>query len=168
MSYLQQRLHEKINGKEELPKKVYRIPKKSAKKIAQEAAEKPVNTELDRWYSAMRKMMTGRCEICGGKTEKHNDNSFKKSIHHLFPKRKNQFPSVATHIFNRLELCFYDNSCHANLENGSITLESIKKENPQAWDIIIRRATLVRPSMTEEEKNRIPEAIMKDVENFFW
>src|SRR5688572_6665827 len=104
----------KLKEQAKLPKeeKAYRIPRKSAKKIAQEK-DPQVKTDaadLERWFQARDKEAIGFCLHCGGKTCKGNPKYYKFSIAHLLPKRF--FKSVKTHPLNWLELCYFGSSCH--------------------------------------------------------
>ncbi len=165
MSYLDERRNMKMFGKPPKEKKVYKIPKVSEKrkKELQEQKEKGTDKELDKWFEDRRKEMTGRCAICGDKTERNNDKTYRNSLHHIFEKRKNLYPSVKTHPLNCLEVCFYGNSCHPNLTNGTITFEDIKQEYPAAWKLIIEKAKVIVPVMTDEEKNKVPDIVKNEL-----
>ena len=150
--------------KEAVAKSKKAIPKKSQKKIREETEIKAYRekglTPLDKWFEERRKEMTGKCVLCGGKTEKHNDATYKRSIHHLFDKRKNMFPSVALHPDNFLEVCFYGNSCHTNIHNGTITWELLK--DSAEWSIIKEKFTRIYPYIAVEERKNIPAVLLKD------
>ncbi len=137
--------------KPKAPKR-YVIPKKSAKRIAKEKAEKAIggDNEMDIFFEAMRKRMVGKCLFCGGRTEKDNDLTYRRSIAHFFPKRKNQFPSIAVHPSNWFELCFFNNSCHTNFDNGKITFELLR--DSKEWDIIVEKFHELAPLLTDEER----------------
>lgn len=138
-------------------KKVYRIPKVSAKRQSKIDAEKKANSvegkesELDLWFAARRLEMTGRCMLCSGKTEKNNDVTYRRSIHHLLDKRKAMFPSVATHEHNWLELCHFGNSCHTAIHNSMITWELLFDSTE--WPIISDKLKKVLPFVAESEKH---------------
>ena len=110
--------------------------------------------ELDRWFKEVRKSMTGVCQNCGGKTCKDNDKEYKRSIAHIL--QKAYFKSVATHPDNFLELCFYGNSCHTNLDNGMIDLIEMN-----CFDTIIQKFTKIYPHIAQEEKRRIPSILIE-------
>lgn len=138
------------------PKKVYYFPKKSAKKIISEKIAREAGTDegMDRWFEDRRKEMTGKCCLCGGVSEKKNDETYRRSIHHLFEKRKSMFPSVKTHPDNFLEVCFYGNSCHQNIHNGTITFELLR--DSKEWEMIKEKLLNVIPFIPpEERKNKI-------------
>lgn len=162
MGYFEDRQLWNITGKPKKEKKVYTIPKKSAKKIAQEKEENNSRGDggLDAFFELARKSMTGKCLFCGGKTEKKNDDTYRRSIAHLLPKRKNQFPSISTNQDNWIELCFYGNSCHTNFDNGMITWEFLK--DSKEWDIIKEKLFQLLPLCTiEERKNKLYEQLTK-------
>jgi hypothetical protein len=150
MSYLEERRNQKMYGKPPKEKKVYQIPKKSAKKIKEEQEEKAAGTdvEMDLFFQAMRKRMKGKCLFCGQKSAKGNDEIYHFSIAHLLPKAI--FKSVATNESNWVELCFYSNSCHTNFDSGKITWEFIK--DSKEWDIIKEKLLHVLPAVAMEER----------------
>ena len=91
-----------------LPKEAVAKPKKPIKKVSDkrktELAEGKGDDALDKWFEERRVEMTGRCVLCNGKTEKNNNETYRRSIHHLLDKRPSMFPSVAIHPDNWLEL----------------------------------------------------------------
>lgn len=109
--------------------------------------------ELDRWFKDRQKEMTGRCANCNGKTEAHTKH-FKCSIAHILPKA--YFKSVATHPDNWLELCFYGNSCHTNLDHAMIDLIELN-----CFDTVIQKFTKMYPFIAQEEKRRIPPILIE-------
>lgn len=144
-------------------KKVYRIPKVSEKrkqKIAQQKANEGDNG-LDLWFEARRKEMTGRCCLCNGKSEKNNDETYRRSIHHLLEKRPAMFPSVALHEDNWLEVCFWGNACHTNIHSGTITMELLR--DSAEWDIIATKFKKIYPFIAENERENIPEILLKEI-----
>lgn len=114
--------------------------------------------ELWRWFERQREFMTGICMHCGGKTEKFNDEKFHYSICHILPKGKNYFPSVATNDSNWIELCYYNNSCHSNLDNHMIDLIELN-----CWSTVIDRFIAMYPSIDNKEKRRIPTVLLQYV-----
>ena len=156
----------KNNAKLPKDKKKYVIPKKSAKKLAQEKEEKELivegksiggNAELNRWFLDRRKEMTGTCVHCGGKSCKDNDHYYKFSLAHILS--KSLFPSVATHPLNYLELCHFGNSCHANMDNNMLDLIDMN-----CFDLVIERFAKMYPFIAPEERRRIPKILMEYVE----
>lgn len=138
-------------------KKRYKIPAKSAKKIKQEAEEKKGNkdpsAEKERWFQERRKEMSGFCKNCQRPSFKKSDEYFRFSIAHLFAKRKNMFPSVATHPENWLELC---GDCHTNLDNCIIDLIDLA-----CWDEVVVKFQKIYPSIASEEKKRISGVLLQ-------
>lgn len=167
MSYLDTLRNIKLFGKPEKEKeKEYSgLNKKSVKKIAQEVAAKENGTDaaMDKWFEDGRETMTGVCLFCGGKTEKHNDKTYRNSEAHLFAKRKNMFPFIALHPENRIELCFFGNSCHTNFDNHMIELEDIKYNWPKAWEVIGEKTKILYHCMTEKEKNKVPDILLQAI-----
>ncbi len=158
MSYQDDRLQRKLGLAPALPTKKTPKPiaKVSKKRAAQEARDREAGTDgiLDRWFEERRKELTGFCALCGGKSEKHNDETYRRSIHHLLEKRKNMFPSLAVHPVNFLEVCFYGNSCHQNIHGGKITWELLF--DSQEWRIIKPKLEVLLPMCTaEEKKNKV-------------
>lgn len=154
----------RIKEQARLPKqqKRYTIPKKSKKKLAQEAVEKTERKvsgggELQRWFDERRKEMTGKCAHCGSKTSKFSDQYFRHSIAHLLPKRL--FKSVATHAENWLELCYHAPSCHANFDN--LTLDMIELN---CFSEVIRKFVAIYPSIAAEERKYIPDVLLQYIE----
>jgi hypothetical protein len=133
-------------------KKVYKIAPKSAKKIAQE--KDADNDELLQWFKERRKEMQGSCKHCGGKTMKDDDTKYHYSLAHLLPKA--YFPSVATHPLNCIELCFYGESCHTNLDNGVLDLIDLN-----CFDEVIKKVVSIYPSIEKSERRRIPTILLE-------
>lgn len=136
-------------------KKQYTIPKKSAKRIAQEMSAD--NDELLNWFKARRKEMTGKCWHCSGKSMKEDDTKYHYSIAHLLP--KSYFPSIATHPLNWIELCFYSPSCHTNYDSGALDLINL-----HCFDEVIKRFVAMYPSIAKEERRRIPAILLNYLE----
>jgi len=160
MSYLEDRLKRK-NG--ELPPLPTKKEKKALNRISpKKQKELSGDEKLDEWFEERRKEMKGRCIFCGSKTEKDNDETYRRSIAHLLPKRKSMFPSVATHPSNFLELCFYGNSCHTNFDNGIITWEFL--HDSAEWKIIVEKFKKIYPFIPRSECKNIPELLLKELE----
>jgi hypothetical protein len=158
-----QKLKENANLPKE--KKVYRIPKQSKKKLAAIEVEKQAkidnkptgSLELQRWFLDRRKEMKGFCQHCGGKTEKDTDN-FRCSIAHIL--EKSTVKSVATHPSNWLELCFYGNSCHTNLDNKMLDIMDLN-----CFDDVIEKVTVMYPSIAQSELRRVPLILRNYIED---
>jgi len=145
------------------PKARKPIAKKSAKKATQESIAKDVKEktgggELERWFQARRKEMSGYCSHCGKKTTKHQDKWFRSSIAHILPKRL--FKSVATHPLNWVELCFWENNCHGNYDNYAIDVIEMN-----CYDLIIERFIVIYPDIDPKERKYIPSTLLQYVKN---
>ena len=167
------------------PKKVYQIPKKSAKKIAMERLQTKVeivkpkkakwfdtdkvedvavkivttkgNAELGRWFIERRKELDGKCHHCGNPSCKNDDKYFKFSICHILP--KSIFKSVATNQYNFIELCFWGNNCHENMDSKMLDLIEMN-----CWDEIVNKFVKIYPSIAKEERRRIPKILLEYIE----
>lgn len=150
--------------KEKKTYKIAPVSEKKKKKLAEQAKERNSDgdTYLDAWFKARRLEMTGKCVLCGGKSEKDNDETYKRSLHHLFDKRDTMFPSVALNPDNVLELCFWGNSCHQNIHNGTITWELL--HDSKEWEIILAKFKKVYPYIAEEEKRHLHPLLLKHIE----
>lgn len=113
--------------------------------------------ELEAWFMDRRDEMTGKCCLCGGRTQKNDDETYRNSIHHLFEKRPIMFPSVKTHPDNWLELCFYGNSCHTNIHNGRITWQLLLDSAERG--MILYKVEKVMPFI--QEVNKIPDCLLE-------
>lgn len=149
-----------IRANRDLPKqkKVYRIPKKSAKKLKQEAEEKLIakaagGSEKERWFQARRLEMTGFCKNCGKPSCKDSDEFFRFSIAHILEKA--YVRSVATNEFNWIELCFWgDNSCHSQMDNKMLDMTEMS-----CWHEIVEKFLKMYPSIDLKERKRIPDIL---------
>lgn len=144
----------------DLPKipKQYSIPKKSKKKIAQEAEHlkdrKGQESELVKWYRSKMLLMSGNCAECGKGT---NNKRYELAIHsicHLLAKRKTVCPSVATNENNWIELC---PDCHYKFDNTS--WDDISKWG--CFNEIRERLSAVYHYLKNEEKRHFPEIVLK-------
>jgi hypothetical protein len=156
-----------------IPKKakVYTIPKKSAKRIKQDILAKGDDNALDVWFEDRKKELTGKCKHCGGRTwvepkgrigendmTYRNDKEFyRHCIAHILPKA--YFPSVATHPLNYIELCFWGNNCHGNMDNKVLDLTDMN-----CWDEIVEKFVAMYPFIAKEERKRIPEVLMNYIQ----
>lgn len=143
-------------------KAVYRIPKISKKRAAKIEVEKELNKangggELQRWFNERRREMTGFCHHCNSASCKNDDNYFKFSIGHILPKAL--FPSVKTHPKNFIELCFWNNSCHSQLDNNMLDLIDMN-----CFDEIVTKFVAIYPDIDKKERKRIPEILMQYIE----
>lgn len=138
-------------------KKPYRMPTKSKKKIAQEAAEKKLvssdgDTLKEQWFKARRAEMTGVCACgCGEASQKHDNIWFRSSAAHIFP--KGLFESVMYHPLNWVERRFWagihgTNACHTVMDEAGLD----RWPNMEDWSIIRERFFILAPLLTPEEK----------------
>lgn len=144
------------------PKKIYTISKKSQKKLNQEKIQrtlKPIvinkatlNEDLEIWFNDRRKEMKGTCANCGGLSCKYDDKYFKFSIAHILPKA--YFESIATNEYNWIELCFWKNNCHGNLDNSILQLSDLN-----CWDEVVTKFLIMYPSIAKSERRRIPDIL---------
>lgn len=134
-------------------KKLYSLPKKSAKRIEQEKQFVKDDDILWKWFEERRKELTGKCKHCGGKTCKDDDEKFHFSIAHILPKA--YFPSVATHPLNFVELCFWSNACHTQMDNKMLDMTDMN-----CWDEIVERFIAMYPAIDKKERRRIPETLL--------
>lgn len=140
----------KANAGKPKEKKAYAIPKKSAKKIAQEKAEKELrngdDTLKEKWFKSIRKKLVGVCQCgCGNKSQKDDELYFRNSCCHIFPKR--DFPSVMYHSLNYVERRFWG-GCHTNMDEGGMD----KWPNMADWDDIVEKFHVLAPLLTDEER----------------
>lgn len=146
--YLNKRREWVNAGKPKEEKKVYRIPKISKKKQAEIDAQKVVGTDksLDKFFEAMRKRMVGVCQCgCAKKSSKFENDHYRASICHIFPKRT--FLSIATNEYNWVERNFWE-GCHSNMDNRSMDLWV----NFADWEDIKERFHLLAPMLNDEER----------------
>jgi hypothetical protein len=144
--------------------KVYRgMPKKSAKKLAEEAKQKENYLEgLDRpmeaWHKARRKEAIGVCKCgCGNPSQKNSNTLFRHSNCHIFPKRI--FESIKLHPKNCIELA-YIGGCHNNMDDRGVELWP----NMECWDEIKEKILILEPLISpEEKKHKLYSLIMKTV-----
>ena len=147
-------------------KKVYRIPKKSAKRVEQEKAEKSAGTgkaatklSLDVWFAEIRDKHFsaghGTCMECGSfiplQFSRH-------ATAHLLPKKL--FKSVATHPLNYLILgagC----GCHA------LTDRVDKFSQMKVWPEAARRIKEIIPLLPFDELKYLSGQLMTALENTF-
>lgn len=139
-------------------KRVYQIPKISAKRQAKLIEEKEGVAELWSWFEDRRREMKGVCLHCQGVTQKKDDKTFHFSIAHILP--KSLFESVKMHPLNWIELCYYGESCHTNVDNHIIDLTDL-----HCWDTVVERFIAMYPDIAKEERKYIPDALLQYIKN---
>lgn len=132
-------------------KKYYQIPKLSKKRQKRMAEDsRPDDVRLDEWFQERRKEMVGVCQCgCVRKSSKNEDNNYRSSICHIFPKNSKAFPSVMCHPLNWVELNFWD-GCHTTFDNMGVD----RWPNLACWDDIKAKVLQMEPYLTEEEKGK--------------
>ena len=140
------------------PSKKYTIPKKSAKKLAQEKEEKAIrggeDTDLQKFYKSCQKMMSGNCYECGKPIDTINFATAVLSICHILAKRKTAAPSVATHPSNWIELC---PDHHTKFDN--ISWE--ERATWGCWGEVKDRLVMVYEDLAREERRHFPDIVLK-------
>lgn len=133
--------------KEAVAKSKKPIPKQSPRKKAELAERKEAGGDsvLDVFFLEMRKRLRGKCLFCNSGTTWKNEELWRCSIAHLFPKSK--FKSIATREENWVELCW---DCHTDFDNGKISWEMIFDSHE--IKIIRPKLEILLPLCTQEEK----------------
>lgn len=109
---------------------------------------------LDEWFQGVRALMTGKCRHCQGASCKYNDMQYKSSIAHLLPKKL--FPSVATHPDNWIELCHWNNNCHAKMDAQILDMTDM-----HCWDEIVEKFICIYPAIDPKERRNIPDVLLQ-------
>jgi hypothetical protein len=135
-----------------------KIPKVSLKKKEQQTT---TNEELEKWFKDTATLMKGFCFNCGGTSCKGNIKYQKFSQAHLFAKNDKAFSSIKSNLLNFVELCYFNNSCHSNFDNNGY--EYAKDKMPKLWNLILERAKILIPLMTQQEQARIPKIILNNL-----
>lgn len=131
------------------------LSRKSKRGVSREEPGAPSLTE---WFNERRLEMTGVCQHCGGQSQKWSNRNFHFSICHILPKAV--FKSVATHKWNWIELCFWSNSCHTNMDNKN---EKFEMNKLKCWPEIVRRFKLVYPDVAASERGKIPDLLLQEL-----
>jgi hypothetical protein len=123
--------------------------KTKAKKAGEKNARGSEDTFKEAWFKARRREMVGVCQCgCGQPSHKHDDQNFRGSAAHIFPKsERDGFPSIALHPLNWVERRMYG-GCHDNMDNGSMD----KWPNFADWDDIKEKFYILAPLLTDEER----------------
>lgn len=171
----------RIKEQAKLPKEKKRKPiaKKSAKKLKQEAEDKALLKEAikigldvcsminvkdqEQWFEDRMKENVPVCMNCGMEANWLLQPEYKKIWRacqaHILPKRKTQFPSVATHPMNHMvlfpvwggHLC----GCHDEYDSGWFNATTMK-----VWEIAVHRFKEFESSIAEKERRKIPEQFL--------
>lgn len=140
----------------------YKIPQKSAKKIASEKSEKEKRgdreTELQQWYANIMATEKPVCWETGDKINtdekkvKNKPDGWHGSIAHILPKKI--FPSVATHPLNYTILKMWGGT-HAKYD---LSWESASKM--KVWPRVVERFLKIYPSIADNEKKYLPDVLL--------
>ena len=126
----------------------YRQNINSTKK--QNLEKKEVKKEFSVFFANQLKENPEFCEECGVSLRASKAINPRSVIAHILPKRKSCFPSVATHLDNRLFLCV---DCHSNYDNKGWDYVSQMK----VFELAKERLALFIDCLTEFELNKLPE-----------
>jgi len=154
------RLQALKNGtaKPDPPKETKRIPPVSAKQKEKLKAEQPQRAEKSQWFLDRIAESKGRCMECGCSINKNNVTFAIMTVAHVLPKRKGQFPSVATHKDNSLELCV-TNGCHDRYDKTWGDAAQMK-----VWPLAVKKFLIIYPSIAPAERKNIPDVLMQELE----
>ena len=150
-SYLEQRrahieADRPLKSKEKKP--IAKVSEKRKKKLEEEkAARGEDDTIIEKWFKARRRELVGVCQCgCARKSSKHEDDHFRASIAHIFPKAI--FESVKYHPLNWVERNFWK-GCHSNMDNRSLDKWPMFAD----WEDIKERFHTLAPLLTDEERS---------------
>jgi hypothetical protein len=105
---------------------------------------------MSQWYEDRRKEMTGVCIETGKASSKNSDAFFRWSICHILPKK--EFPSVATHPDNWMELNI---ESHTLYDRNWMTASKMK-----CIEVAKEKFKKFEPFIAQEERKRIPEIFL--------
>jgi hypothetical protein len=141
------------------PKKQYAIPKKSKKKLEQEAKSKDErgeeDTELQKWYAKIMQEETGKCWETGELINKQDKMGWHGSIAHCLDKKN--FPSVKTHPLNYMILKMWGGT-HGQYDSSWENASKMK-----VWGYACKIFNILYPLLTSEEKRKLPDIIIQEI-----
>ena len=167
----------RIREQRDLPKqkKAYRIPKKSAKKLKQEAEEKDLLKEAkelgkgtgisaqEQWFKDRMAESEPVCMECGFRADwlklPEYEKIWRACQAHILPKRKGQFPSVATHPLNHLVL-FPSWGGHLCGHHGEYDSSWYNATTMKIWPTAVERFKRFEASIAPAERKNIPEQLL--------
>ena len=156
---MQQRLARKNGTAPMLEKKKQQpIAKVSEKQKEKLKDEKPKRNKQMAWFEKKVKCMQGRCMECGAPINKNVYAFAIMTIAHVLPKRDNQFPSVATHEDNSLELCV-ENGCHQTYDRSWEDAAQMK-----VWPLALSKIIIMYPAIATSERQHLPDSIRQEIE----
>lgn len=160
-----------INAGRPLPeKKIYRIPKKSAKRIAKEKEQQEAEGEsgLDKYFDYHMTHSFPRCDNCGMVAEWLLEEEYKAVWRgcqaHVLRKKDaiGGFPSVATNLTNHLVLFpaygKYLCGCHDRFDSSYEEMAKMAVF-PKAMDIVNQ----LYPFIAKEERHYLPDIITQEI-----
>jgi hypothetical protein len=154
-----QRLNHINNGRPPKEKKRYVIPRKSAKKIAQEGKAKDErggeDTELQKWYAKIMQEETGKCWETGELINKQDKMGWHGSIAHILDKKN--FGSVKTHPLNYMVLKMWGGT-HGQYDSSWENASKMK-----IWPYAVKIINILYPLLTPEEKRKLPDIVIQEI-----
>lgn len=125
-------------------------PLKSATRgEVQKALEKSSNPELKQWFLNQIMGAPRNCEECGTPLKRWINFMPFAIIAHILPKRKSQFPELATHPDNRMYFC---GDCHTDFDNGMTDPEGMN-----SIELMRERYRKMEPFIEEKKKHKVPQ-----------
>lgn len=123
----------------------HHIAKKSEKRKAKEK-ELAGDVSMQRWFEERRPELVGTCQCgCAEPSQKNDDQYYKHSICHLFPKAK--FESIYNHPLNYVERAFWG-GCHSVMDDTSLDRWPAMAD----WLDIREKFFVLEPLLSREEK----------------
>lgn len=170
--YLEFRRQHILSGRPLPEKKKYKIPAKSAKRIAKEKEQKEALggelSPLDQWFEDRMKESAPVCAECGMDAQwvlqPQYNKIWKACQAHILPKKKGAFPSVAAHPLNHIVL-FPSWGGHLCGDHGFYDSNWYNATTMKIWPIVEQRVWELYPLLNEAEKKRLPDALKKMIEN---
>lgn len=152
-------------------KKRYKIPAKSAKKLKQEAETKELQAingdTKEQWYDDRMKENLPVCMNCGMEAnwllQPEYEKIWRACQAHILPKRKTQFPSIALHPLNHMVL-FPVWGGHLCGDHDTFDSSWANASKMKVWQIVEHRVWELYPLLTDAEKGRLPEVLIKMIE----
>ena len=151
----------RIKEQAKLPKQkaVYRIPKKSAKKLAQEAEEKAArngdDTELQKWYAKIMQSEMPRCWETDEPINIQDKFGWHGSVAHVLCKEL--FPSVQAHPMNYMILKMWGGT-HGQYDSSWENAAKMK-----IWPYAVKIINMLYPLLTREEKAKLPDIVIQEI-----
>jgi hypothetical protein len=140
-------------------KKRYTIPKVSAKRLAQNKADKEElkggESELQKWYAKIMQDETAKCWETGEAINKQDKRGWHGSIAHILC--KSQYPTVATHPLNYMILKMWGGT-HGQYDSSWENAAKMK-----VWPYALKVINVLYPLLTREEKAKLPDLIIQEV-----